>query len=196
MDVALAVAWGYLAGSIPFAYLLARRRGLDLRVVGSGNVGASNVLRTSGARDALLALVLDGAKGGIAVAVAQQVAGGATASVAAGVGSIIGHIYSVWLGFRGGRGVATAAGVFAVLTPMATALAACVFVAVVAVTRYVSVGSIAGTLTLATLVSLGDYAPAVVGGVLTAGAVIVYAHRGNVARIAAGTERRIGQRLV
>lgn len=195
MDVALAVAWGYLAGSIPFAYLLARRRGLDLRVVGSGNVGASNVLRTSGARDALLALVLDGAKGGIAVAVAQQVAGGA-APVAAGVGSIIGHIYSVWLGFRGGRGVATAAGVFAVLTPMATALAACVFVAVVAVTRYVSVGSIAGTLTLATLVSLGDYAPAVVGGVLTAGAVIVYAHRGNVARIAAGTERRIGQRLV
>lgn len=191
MDVAVAAAWGYLAGSVPFAHLLARRRGIDLRRTGSGNIGAANVLRTAGARDALLTLLLDGAKGSVAVVLAQGMAGGA-APVAAGVGSIVGHVYPVWLGFKGGRGVATGAGVFAVLAPVATAVAVAVFVAVVAATRYVSVGSIAATVTLAAGVAAGGEGPWLTGGALTAAAVILYSHRGNIARIAAGTERRMG----
>ena len=118
---------GYLAGSVPFAFLLARRAGIDVRFAGSGNVGAANVMRTAGTRRAILVMSLDVAKGALAVA---------------------GHIYPVWLRFHGGKGVAVAAGVFAVLTPIATAVAAGLFLVIVAVTRYVSLASIAATVTL------------------------------------------------
>ena len=115
----LAVVAAYLMGSIPFAQLLSRRRGVDLRRVGSGNVGATNVLRTLGVRPAVLAMVLDAVKGTVAVLVAQRLTTGVAAPVAAGLASMIGHVYPVWLRFRGGKGVATAAGAFAVLTPVA-----------------------------------------------------------------------------
>src|SRR5688572_31082347 len=110
MEHLIALAVAYLVGSIPFAYLLTRRRGIDLRDVGSGNVGAANVLRTTGVRAAVLAMVLDALKGVLAVIVAQRVAPGATTPMVAGLASVIGHIYPVWLRFRGGKGVATAAG--------------------------------------------------------------------------------------
>src|SRR5262245_34922787 len=119
MEHAFAVLVGYLIGSVPFAHLLARRRGIDLRLVGSGNVGASNVLRTSGVRPAVLAMCLDAVKGAVAVLLAERMAIGLSAPVAAGVASIMGHAYPVWLRFRGGKGVATAAGVFAVVAPAA-----------------------------------------------------------------------------
>lgn len=195
MEELAAVTLGYLAGSIPFAFLVARRYGVDLRRSGSGNVGATNVLRTSGVPLAVTAMVLDGVKGAVAVLIAQRLTEGPATPVAAGLAAIIGHIYPVWLQFRGGKGVATAAGVFGVLTPLALAVATGVFVLAVCVSRYISVGSVAGALTLATVAVIDAPPTAVVAGAIVAALVIVHRHRGNLARLAAGTERRIGQRI-
>src|SRR5262245_17733597 len=120
-------ALGYLLGSIPFASLLTRGRGIDLRTVGSRNVGAANVLRTAGVAPAVAVMLLDAAKGAVAVLAARSTTDDVTAVMLAGLASIAGHIYPVWLGFRGGKGVATSAGVFAVLAPAATAVAALIF---------------------------------------------------------------------
>ena len=195
MEELAAVTLGYLAGSIPFAFLVARRQGVDLRRSGSGNVGATNVLRTSGVPLAVTAMALDAVKGAVAVLIAQRLTEGPAIPVAAGLAAIIGHIYPVWLQFRGGKGVATAAGVFGVLTPLALAAAAGVFVLAVVVSRYISVGSVAGALTLATAAVVDDPPTAVVAGAIVAALVIVHRHRGNLARLAAGTEPRIGQRI-
>jgi glycerol-3-phosphate acyltransferase PlsY len=196
MNAVLAVALAYLIGSIPFAHLLSRHRGVDLRRAGSGNVGASNVLRTIGVRAALAAMVLDGVKGTIAVVMAQQLSAGIVASVAAACASVVGHVYPVWLRFRGGKGVATAAGAFAMLAPEALGVAAGVFLLAVVVTRFISVGSIAGALTLTLVTALSD-APGVVAiGATVSTFVIIYRHRENLVRLVTGTERRIGQRAV
>lgn len=195
MEEVVVVSVAYLVGSVPFAYLLSRRHGIDLREVGSGNVGASNVLRTSGVRAAVLAMLLDGLKGALAVLVAQRLAPGTAAPIAAGLASVIGHIYPVWLRFHGGKGVATAAGVFGVLTPAALVAACGVFLLAVSVTRFISVGSMAAAVTLAVVAAAGD-APAAVGvGAAIAAAMIIHRHRENLERLMAGTERRIGQRL-
>jgi glycerol-3-phosphate acyltransferase PlsY len=195
MEACFAVAIGYFVGSVPFAFLLARRRGIDLRLVGSGNIGAANVLRSSGVRIAVLAMCLDAIKGSVAVLVAQSVTVGLSAPVAAGVASVIGHIYPVWLRFRGGKGVATAAGVFAVLTPMALGVASVVFLVTVWVTRYISLGSMAGAITL-TIVAAAGHGPSIepIAAAVTT-AIILHRHRANLARVLAGTERRVGQRL-
>jgi glycerol-3-phosphate acyltransferase PlsY len=192
----LAVVVAYLMGSIPFAQLLSQRRGVDLRRVGSGNVGATNVLRTLGVRTAVVAMVLDAVKGALAVLVAQRMTSGVTPPVAAGLASMIGHVYPVWLRFRGGKGVATAAGAFAVLTPAALGIAAGVFLLVVSLTRFISVGSMAAAVTLAGWAIVSG-APAVVGvGASIAAAMVLIGHRANLSRLVAGTERRIGQRGV
>ena len=112
-----------------------KRRGIDLRRVGSGNVGATNVLRTSGVRPAVLAMMLDAVKGAVAVLIAQRLTHGVAVPVAAGLASVIGHVYPVWLRFHGGKGVATAAGVFAVLTPVALRRRSECFCSLSAVTR-------------------------------------------------------------
>lgn len=195
MEATLVVTVAYLVGSIPFAFLLSRRRGVDLRQVGSGNVGASNVLRTSGVRTAVIAMTLDGIKGALAVLVAQRLTAGPAVPVAAGLASVLGHIFPVWLRFHGGKGVATAAGVFAVLTPLALGVAGGVFVLAVWVTRYVSVGSLAGAVALtATTAAIGAPVAVAVGAGLAL-ALIVFRHRANMRRLVAGTERRVGQRL-
>ena len=185
----------YLVGSIPFAYLLSRHQGIDLRRTGSGNVGASNVLRTSGVRAAVLAMVLDGIKGTIAVLMAQVLSAGPVAAVAAACAAVVGHVYPIWLRFRGGKGVATAAGAFAVLAPEALGVAAFVFLLVVVVTRFISVGSIAGALTLTLVAALSDVPGAVAIGASVSTLIIIYRHRENLTRLVAGTERRIGQRV-
>jgi glycerol-3-phosphate acyltransferase PlsY len=195
MNEVAVVAFGYLAGSIPFAFLLARRRGVDLRRSGSGNVGAANVLRTSGVPEAILTMVLDAAKGSVAVLVAQRLSVEPATPVAGGLAAIIGHIYPVWLGFRGGKGVATAGGVFVVLTPGAVAVAAAVFATAVWVTRYISVGSMAAAVTLAVTTAAMEVPAAVAVGTVIAAVIIIHRHRGNLARLIAGTERRVGQRL-
>ncbi len=118
------VLFGYLAGSVPFAFLLARRAGIDVRVAGSGNVGAANVLRTTGTGRAVTVMLLDVAKGAAAVIIVSIAAGGASIAALTGTAAIVGHIYPVWLRFHGGKGVAVAAGVFSVLAPVATAIAA------------------------------------------------------------------------
>ena len=195
MNELLIVAIGYLMGSIPFAFLLSRRRGIDLRMVGSGNVGATNVLRTSGVPLAIAAMILDAMKGSLAVLVAAPVALGPATPVAAGLASVIGHIYPVWLGFKGGKGVATAAGVFGVLAPAALGIASAVFVLAVWTTRYISVGSLAGAVTLAVAAAASDVPATVAVGAVVTALVIIHRHRGNLSRIIAGTERRVGQRL-
>jgi glycerol-3-phosphate acyltransferase PlsY len=194
MDETIAVVWGYLAGSLPLSFLLARRHGVDLRRSGSGNVGAANVLRTSGVTSAALATVLDVAKGTIAVLVAMRFTSGQTTPLAAGLAAVIGHLYPVWLKFRGGKGVATSAGVFLVFEPLAVAIAGAVFAAAVFSTHYVSVGSIIGTLTLVAAVVILGSPTAVVVGVLVAALAILHRHRGNLGRLLAGTERRVWER--
>jgi glycerol-3-phosphate acyltransferase PlsY len=193
----LALSIGYFAGSIPFAYLVARARGIDVRRVGSGNVGATNVLRTSGVVTAVCVMVLDVAKGAGAVQCAARLAPDAIAAPAvAGVAAVIGHIYPVWLKFRGGKGVATAAGVFSVLTPVALAPALALFVLTVWITRFVSLGSLVATIALGPIAA-GLGAPfAVVVAALGSALLIVLRHRSNIVRLIAGTERRVGERGV
>jgi acyl phosphate:glycerol-3-phosphate acyltransferase len=189
------VAVGYLLGSIPFAFLLSRRwAGLDIRNAGSGNVGAANVLRTSGVGAAVAVMLLDVAKGAGSVLVAERLSAGASAPAAAGLAAIVGHIYPVWLRFRGGKGVATACGVFSVLTPAALGPAVALFVGAVWLTRFVSLGSVLATVAIGP-VAYALHAPtAVVACAVAAAVVIVFRHRSNLVRLARGTERRIGQR--
>jgi len=195
MEFVTTITLAYLVGSVPFAYLLSRRRGIDLRLVGSGNIGATNVLRTSGVRTAVLAVGLDAIKGLAAVAMARRFATGSAVPVVAGVASIVGHVYPVWLRFKGGKGVATAAGVFVMLTPVALAIASGVFVITVWITRYISVGSIVGAVTLAIVAFASDASGAIESGSAIVAAIILYRHRANIGRLWAGTERRVGQRL-
>ena len=192
----LMVPWillGYAVGSVPFAYLLARRAGIDVRVAGSGNVGAANVLRTTGTPLGLTVMILDVGKGAATVLAAYAGAGSATAMAAAGAAAIVGHIYPVWLRFHGGKGVAVAAGVFSVLAPLAAMLAAGVFFATVWLTRIVSLGSVAATLTLPSVAWLAGSPPPVLAAAIGSGTLILFRHRANLRRIAAGTERRMGE---
>jgi acyl phosphate:glycerol-3-phosphate acyltransferase len=192
----LAVSIGYLAGSIPFAFLVARLRGVDVRRSGSGNVGATNVLRTSGVLTAVCVMLLDMAKGAGAVQCVSRLTAGDAAPAVAGVAAVVGHIYPVWLRFRGGKGVATAAGVFSMLTPMALAPAAAIFVITVWLTRFVSLGSLVATLALGPIAAgLGAPGPVVAAAAMAA-LLIVFRHRSNIARLMAGTERRVGERGV
>jgi acyl phosphate:glycerol-3-phosphate acyltransferase len=190
----LVIAVAYLIGSIPFALLLARHLGTDLRHTGSGNLGAANVMRASGLRAGLLVAGLDVAKGAVGVALASRFSENASAPAIAGFAAVVGHIYPVWLRFRGGKGVATACGAFSVLTPAAVPPAIAVFVLAVWVTKYVSAGSVLATLALPPIAyALGSPAPAVVSA-FAAAALIVFRHRSNVSRLRTGTERRLGAR--
>ena len=185
----------YLLGSVPFALLLARRWGAsDLRLVGSGNLGAANVLRASGVRAGVLVAVLDILKGALSVFLAERLSSSAAAPAAAGLAAIVGHIYPVWLKFRGGRGVATACGVFSVLTPLAIPPALAIFAATVWVSKYISLGSVAASLSLPPL-AYATAAPLPAELAACAAAIIVvFRHRSNLWRVRAGTERRIGVR--
>jgi glycerol-3-phosphate acyltransferase PlsY len=188
----VAIVFGYLLGSIPFALLLTRRQGIELRNVGSRNPGAANVLRSAGIGPAVAVMLLDAAKGTVAVAAARMMSDDVAVATGAGLAAIVGHIYPVWCGFRGGKGVAASAGVFAVLAPLATVIAILVFVATIAATRFVSAGSIAGALALPVAAAVGNLPNPVVAGTLLAAAIVLVRHRDNVSRLMAGTERRIG----
>lgn len=191
----LAVILGYFAGSVPFAYLLARRVGIDVRRAGSGNVGAANVLRTTGPWRGVAAMALDVAKGILAVLLAGVTTGGGSTVAASGAAAVVGHIYPVWLRFHGGKGVAVAAGVFAMLTPLATGIAAALFLVTVWTTRYVSLGSIAATLALPPIAWLSGDPPSVVVSAAGTGSLILFRHRANLRRLLEGTERRMGVRV-
>ena len=191
--MAILVAYGL--GSTPFAWLLARRWGArDLRRIGSGNVGAANVFRASGVTAGVLVAILDVAKGAASVVVADRMGGGAGTAALAGMAAIVGHIYPVWLHFRGGKGVATACGVFSVLTPMAVAPTLAIFLGTVWLTKYISLGSVLASLALPPLAYATGSPGAAVAAAGAAATLIIFRHRSNVARLRAGTERRIGAR--
>ncbi len=196
MTIPLLLGAAYLLGSIPFAFLLARRtRGIDLRRAGSGNVGATYVLRTAGPRTAAAVVVLDIMKGAAAVMLADRTAPGLAAPAAAGVAVVVGHIYPVWLRFRGGKGVATAFGVFGVLAPFGAALCLGCFLGTVWATRYVSLGSIVATIALGPIAYLTHAPTPVVVAAVCTSALVIDRHRANLARLQAGTENRWGQRV-
>jgi len=190
------VVGGYLIGSIPFALLTARRwSAVDLRRIGSGNVGAANVMRTAGIAAGLLAAVLDILKGAGSVLLAERVTGATAPAAIAGFAAIVGHIYPVWLRFKGGKGVATACGVFAVLAPMAVLPAFAVFIAAVSLTKYISLGSMLASVLLPPLAYAAGSPPSAVTAAVAAAGIIVFRHRSNLARLRSGTERRIGIRV-
>ena len=193
--MALSILAAYLIGSIPFALLMARRwSAADLRLVGSGNLGAANVMRTSGVTAGVLVALLDMAKGAASVWLADRFTTNAVAPAAAGVAAIVGHIYPVWLRFRGGKGVATACGVFSVLTPMAVPPALAIFLGTVWLTKYISLGSVLASLALPPLAYATGSPSAAVAAAGAAAALIIFRHRSNVARLRAGTELRMGAR--
>ena len=192
MEGALLLATAYLLGSIPFSYLVARARGVDVRKVGSGNVGATNVMRAAGRTAGLLAFVLDLAKGSAAVLIARATTSDGALPAWCAVAAVLGHMYPVWLRFRGGKGVATGVGAFLPLVPVASGGGFLAFGLVLLATRYVSLGSIAGAVTLAVLAFLSGPDPAVARAAAGLAVLIVWKHRGNLERIARGTENRLG----
>ena len=195
MNLALPLIMAYLLGSIPFGLILARMLGgADVRKAGSGNIGATNVLRVVGPFAGILTLVLDAAKGWLAVWLAARWSHEQTLiMVLAGFLAMAGHCFPVWLRFRGGKGVATAAGVFAALCPLALLATLALFLLVVGFFRYVSLGSLAAAAALPLLVYLlwaPHFAPpeSVTLGSLAIAALVIVQHRGNIVRLAHGEE--------
>ncbi len=205
MQTALVVVISYLLGSIPTSNIAARLRGVDLRTVGSGNPGFTNVLRTLGPRVAAPVLIIDIAKGAAAVLFVAGTLGAGSSlghagiGLAAGLAAVAGHIWPIFARFRGGKGVATACGVFAAMAPLATLAAVVLWLAIVLPTRYVSLGSIAAALFLPWAIwieagILGTGRPTEL--ILTAGLVavaVVLRHLGNIKRLVNGTENRFGR---
>jgi len=204
--VVVVLALSYLVGAVPWSWLFARRAGLDLRHVGSGNLGATNAYRAMGARAALPVLFLDIAKGAVAPLLIARLRLGPSVlapdvlAAWAGLAAIAGHIFPVYLKFRGGKGIATAAGAFLVLSPVACLLCVAVFIVALVATRgIVSVGSLAAALALPCAVyAVGawrdDSRPGLVA-VAAAVAILVWSkHTSNLRRLVAGTEKRIFDR--
>jgi glycerol-3-phosphate acyltransferase PlsY len=184
----------YLLGSIPFSFLVARHYGVDVRTAGSGNVGATNVMRTAGRTAGVLAFLLDSGKGVLAVLAARAWGQSVAVQAMAAVAAILGHLYPIWLKGRGGKGVATGAGTFLLLAPLPTAVALGAFVLTLALFRYVSVASLTGTLAMAALTFvLGSPRPVAWAAVAVA-VLIVWRHRSNLQQILRGTENRLGHK--
>ena len=190
----LVLAGAYLLGSVPFSFLIARVFGVkDVRTVGSGNVGATNVMRAAGKTAGILAFLLDAMKGAVAVFVVQRLEGqGSVLPPLAAATAVLGHMYPIWLGFRGGKGVATGAGAFLPLAPVAAAGGLATFALTLAVTRYVSVASLAGALVLAGLTFATRAAPATSWTALALALFILWKHRSNIQRLQQGRENRLG----
>lgn len=205
MRPVVVVIVAYLIGSIPFGYFIVKLTGGgDVRETGSGGTGATNVSRRAGKAAGVFTLVLDALKGALAVLVARVMLGGAAANVnakwfvaAAATAAIAGHIFPVWLRFRGGKGVATGAGVFFMLAPFALLCAGLVFVIVVALTRYVSLASLAAVVLIPFFLWLqkwliqpkADIRPPLTAAVVSA-LLIIFAHRGNIRRLISGSESK------
>tara|TARA_R110000850_G_scaffold13504_4_gene43714 strand:- start:4373 stop:4966 length:594 start_codon:yes stop_codon:yes gene_type:complete len=190
VEPVLALLFGYLLGSVPFGLLLTRLSGGgDLRQTGSGNIGATNVLRTGNKAMAALTLLLDMAKGYAAVYIALQVSAGL--GVLAGLGAFLGHLYPVWLRFQGGKGVATLLGIVTALIPTAGLIFAVTWLGSLALWRYSSVGGMLAAISVPIAVfALGEYAmmPMFIGLAL----LVLWKHRSNIERLMAGEEPKVG----
>lgn len=194
--VALTAIVSYLLGSIPTGFLVAKARGIDIRSVGSGNIGATNVFRILGKPAGIFVLLFDAFKG---FAACKWVAFGATPGpeglhMIAGFCAILGHNYTCWLKFKGGKGIATSAGVLLGLTPAGFAIALSVFLIVLAIGKIVSLSSICAALALPFGVWFTGGSGAMIGLTTFLSLMAIYKHRANIARLRAGTESRIGQK--
>ena len=207
----------YLLGSIPTGFLVAKAKGVDIRAAGSGNIGATNAMRVLGKTAGIFVLLLDAAKGFIAcslgvfmaVNLANQQSGLHSVGnnsgdavfnsllylpIVAGIFAVLGHNYTCWLKFKGGKGVATTAGVYLALAPVPLAVALAAFILALLVTRYVSVGSISAAVALPLAVWIMAPDNLLLGIVTTAlGALAIYKHKSNIRRLLAGTENRLGK---
>ena len=193
----LSAAIAYILGSIPFGYLLVRgKKGIDVRATGSGSTGATNVMRSLGAAGFVATLLLDLSKGFAAVHIASRITSEDPRWIAAAaVGAIIGHCFPVWLNFRGGKGVATALGVFLALAPREVGIAFGVFILLVAAFRYVSLGSMLAAAVFPLLYYLLRHPPMLLVAASGASAAIIIArHHENIVRLLNGTETKLGKR--
>ena len=197
MTLAVAALAAYVIGAIPVGFLIARAFGIgDVRRHGSGAIGATNVLRTAGKLPAILTLVGDVAKGALAVVAGAALAGGDPAGAAiAAVAAVVGNCWSVFLGFRGGKGVATGLGALLRLVPWAIVPAVIVFAAVVITTRYVSLGSLLSAIGVPLAALALRYPGVSVIAAAVAAAIVVVRHRENIDRLRHGTEHRVGERV-
>ena len=195
----------YLLGSIPTGYLLAKARGVDIRTVGSGNIGATNVFRILGTPAGVAVLLADALKGWLSVVVLAPLlanafypAAGPLARewfrVIAGISAILGHNYTCWLGFKGGKGIATSAGALVALVPWSLLIVLGVWVIVFALTRYVSLASIAAAFALPFATWLTGHNAVLIGLTTVMGLLAIYKHKSNIQRLLQGTEHRIGTR--
>jgi glycerol-3-phosphate acyltransferase PlsY len=206
----------YLLGSIPFGFLVAKAKGIDIRAVGSGNIGATNAMRVLGKPAGIFVLLMDVLKGYAACAVLPPLIYNWLAPhfsglfvdfhnepvelqlrfyVIAGIGAVLGHNYTCWLKFKGGKGIATTAGVYLALAPWAVLVALVVFILAILLTKYVSVGSIAAAVALPVTVWVMTPHNLFLGIVTTAlGALAIYKHKSNIQRLKAGTESRLGKK--
>jgi glycerol-3-phosphate acyltransferase PlsY len=209
----LIAAAAYLLGSIPTGFLVARAKGIDIRTVGSGNMGATNVFRSVGRTLGIVVLLVDALKGWLACLLGKKIwwyfavhfpAGdaldqlhqmfvrGGNSAIIAGIFAVLGHNFTCWLKFKGGKGIATSAGVYLALAPWAVLIGAAVFFLAVLVTRYVSVGSISAAVALPAAVWVLPPHNVLLGIVTTVlGVLAIYRHKGNIRRLAAGTESRL-----
>ncbi len=195
MSDALAIVAAYLIGAVPTGFLVARAFGVgDIRRHGSGNIGATNVLRAAGWVPALLTLVLDIAKGYGAVWLGALLAGGAPGIAACALAAVVGNCWSVFLRFRGGKGVATGLGALLALVPWAVVPAIPVWLAIALTTRYVSLGSILAAACVPFGALVFRYPAPFIGASFAVAALIVARHHENISRLLSGTERRLGER--
>jgi glycerol-3-phosphate acyltransferase PlsY len=194
MKEGLLVLLCYLLGSIPFSYIFSRIwGGVDIRAKGTGNVGATNVLRTLGVKIALASLIGDFCKGVLAAWLGFYVGGEILAALCA-IAVVAGHCWPIFLGFKGGKGVATSAGVLLVLTPPIMFMIAITFVTIIAVTRYVSLGSVCGAALLPLLLFFmhQPWSYIIMGLVLTS--IVLFGHRENIERLRKGTEKKVNEK--
>jgi len=196
----ISIPLAYLLGSIPFGYILVKLfLHQDIRATGSGNIGATNVARSGAKGLGIATLLLDLGKAFVAVKIAQYLApGNYDLAVVAAVAAILGHVFPVWLGFRGGKGVASALGVFLALTPISAACTFAIFLVIVLITRYVSLASIIGSATfpLFAFYFVHYRTPIVIAGFLFIPLLIIIKHQQNIRRLLAGTESRFGTKKV
>ncbi len=187
-----ALLFGYLLGSVPFGLLLTRFAGLgDVRAIGSGNIGATNVLRTGNKKLAAATLILDMLKGTAAVLIASRY--GESAAIAAGLGAFLGHLFPIWIGFKGGKGVATYLGILIGLAWPAALIFAAVWILTALVTRYSSLAALIASIIVPIALYFQNYP--IIGALFALLTVLIFIkHRANITRLLNGTESRIGSK--
>jgi glycerol-3-phosphate acyltransferase PlsY len=191
----LLIIFAYLIGSIPFGVIFAGARGVDIRKAGSGNIGATNALRAAGRLPAALTLLGDLLKGTAAVALGKAFGLGTIGQGLAGLAAVAGHDFSIFLGLRGGKGVATSLGVLLIYSPPAGILTVIIWLMAVFATRYSSLGAIVSFAFLPIAILLVDFSPEKTAVALAMSTLLIWRHSDNIRRLRAGSERRIGERV-